>query len=134
MRATSLSQDLYKSMLTPSADDRTLLRVSRWTSVGAGLLGVGLAIVLPTVVDALKTFYGILTATLFVPLLAGLLSSRPSAGQARAAVLVSLVVLLGARGALSGSPLASWVPSVAAIAAATAVFAVGGLTARRVTA
>jgi SSS family solute:Na+ symporter len=134
MLATSLSQDLYKSILNPSADDRTLLRVSRWTSIGAGVLGVGLAIVLPTVVDALKTFYGILTATLFVPLLAGLLSSKPSAGQARAAVVVSLVILLGARGALSGSPLASWVPFVAAISAAAAVFAVGGLTTRRRTA
>jgi SSS family solute:Na+ symporter len=131
MLATSLGQDLYKSILNPSADDGTLLRVSRWTSVGAGLVGVGLASVLPTVVDALKTFYGILTATLFVPLLAGLLSSRPGAGQARAAVIVSVMVVLGTRAALSGSPVASWVPFAAAIAAAAAVFAVGGLTARR---
>lgn len=130
MLTTSLSQDLYKSVLNPSADDRTLLRVSRWTSIGAGLLGVGLAIVLPTVVDALKTFYGILTATLFVPLVAGLLSSRPSAGQARAAVVVSFMVLLGARAVLSGSPLVSWVPFLAAIAAAATVLTVGGLTAR----
>jgi SSS family solute:Na+ symporter len=52
MLATSLSQDLYKSFLNPAADDRRLLRVSRWTSVAAGALGVGLAILLPTVVDA----------------------------------------------------------------------------------
>jgi SSS family solute:Na+ symporter len=131
MLSTSLSQDLYKAFLDPAADDRRLLRVSRVTSVAAGLLGVGLAIVLPTVVEALKTFYGILTATLFVPLLAGLLSSRPTARHARAGVVVSLAVLLGVRAALSGSPLASWAPFAAAIVAAAAVMAVGGLTARR---
>jgi SSS family solute:Na+ symporter len=131
MLSTSLSQDLYRSFLHPAADDRRLLRVSRITSVGAGLLGVGLAVLLPTVVDALKTFYGILTATLFAPLLAGLLSPKPDGRAARAAVIVSLAVVLAARGALGGSALASWVPFAAAMAAAAAVLAAGGLTGRR---
>jgi SSS family solute:Na+ symporter len=126
MLSTSLSQDLYKSFLNPGADDRRLLGVSRWTSVAAGALGVGLAMLLPTVVDALKTFYGILTATLFVPLLAGLLSSRPTARHARTAVVVSLLVVVAARAWLSGSPLASWLPFAAAIVAATVVIVVGG--------
>src|SRR4029077_2071291 len=86
MLSTSLSQDLYKSFLNPAADDRKLLRVSRLTSVAAGPLGVCVAILLPTVVDALKAFYGILTATLFVPLVGGLLSSKASAADARIAV------------------------------------------------
>jgi SSS family solute:Na+ symporter len=134
MLSTSLTQDLYRSFLRPAADDRRLLRVSRITSVGAGILGVGLAVLLPTVVDALKTFYGILTATLFVPLLAGLVSPKPDARTARAAVVVSVAVVLGARKALAGSPLASWLPFAAAIAAAGAVLAAGGLTGRRRTA
>jgi SSS family solute:Na+ symporter len=129
MLATSLSQDLYKSFLNPAADDKRLLRVSRLTSAGAGLLGVGLAILLPTVVDALKTFYGILTATLFVPLVGGLLSSRPSATHARLAVASSLVVTVAARASLSGSGLVSWLPYAAGIVAAACVFTVGGLTA-----
>ena len=128
MLATSLSQDLYKSFINPAADDQRLLRVSRWTSVAAGALGAGLAILLPTVVDALKTFYGILTATLFVPLLAGLLTPRPSARHARAAIVVSLGVVVAARAWLSGSPLSAWVPFAAAMAAGAVVFAVGGLT------
>jgi SSS family solute:Na+ symporter len=127
MLSTSLSQDLYKSFLNPAADDRRLLRVSRWTSVAAGTLGVGLAMLLPTVVDALKAFYGILTATLFVPLLAGLLSSRPTARHARAAVGTSLVVVVASRAWLAGSPLASWLPFASAIAAAVVVIALGGL-------
>jgi solute:Na+ symporter, SSS family len=130
MLATSLGRDLYKSFLNPAADDRKLLRVSRWTSVAAGALGVGLAILLPTVVDALKTFYGILTATLFVPLLAGLISSRPTAQHARAAVVVSLVVLVATRAWLSGSPLSAWLPFAAAIAVAASVFMVAGRVAR----
>lgn len=131
MLATSLSRDLYRAFLHPEADDARLLRVSRLTSVGAGLLGVGLAILLPTVVDALKTFYGILTATLFVPLVAGLWSARPGAGHARAAVIVSLLVVLAGRVLLSGSPTAAWLPFGAAIPAAAGVFALGSLTARR---
>jgi SSS family solute:Na+ symporter len=130
MLSTSLSQDLYKTFLSPAADDRRVLRVGRLTSVAAGALGVGLAILLPTVVDALKTFYGVLTATLFVPLVGGLMSSRPGARHARAAVVASLVVVLAARAALSGSVLASWVPFAAAIAAAAGVFVHGGVTGR----
>ena len=103
MLSTSLSQDLYKSFVNPGADDRRLLRVSRLTSVAAGLLGVVLAILLPTVVDALKTFYGILTATLFVPLIGGLWSSKATASHARLAVGLSLLVTVAGRAALSGS-------------------------------
>ena len=130
MLATSLSQDLYKSFLNPTADDTRLLRVSRMTSVAAGLLGVGLAILLPTVVDALKTFYGILTATLFVPLVGGLWSAKAKASHARVAVALSLLVTIAARAALAGSPLAAWLPFAAGIAAATGVFVVAGLTVR----
>jgi solute:Na+ symporter, SSS family len=129
MLSTSLSQDLYKSFLNPGADDRRLLRASRWTAVAAGMSGVGLAILLPTVADALKTFYGILTATLFVPLVAGLLSSKPTAQDARAAVIVSMLVVVISRAALSGSPLSAWLPFAAAITAAGGVLLVGGLTA-----
>jgi SSS family solute:Na+ symporter len=130
MLATSLSQDLYKSFLNPAADDKRLLRVSRRTSAAAGLLGVGLAILLPTVVDALKTFYGILTATLFVPLVGGLWSRKANAGHARLAVALSLFVTIAARAAFSGSPAAAWLPFAAGIAAAAGVFVVAGLTVR----
>jgi SSS family solute:Na+ symporter len=129
MLATSLSQDLYKSFLNPTADDQRLLRVSRLTSVAAGLFGVGLAILLPTVVDALKAFYGILTATLFVPLVGGLSSSRANATHARIAVGLSLVVTVVTRAVMSGSALGAWVPYAAGIVAAACAFTVGGLTA-----
>jgi len=123
MLSTSLSKDLYKAFLDPDANDRRLLAVGRWTSVGAGVLGVLLAIVLPSVVDALKTFYSILTAALFVPLLAGLLSSRPGPGHARAALALALVAMGAGHLAWRGTPLEAWAPSVAAIVASFAAFA-----------
>ena len=46
MLTTSLSQDLYKRFVNPSADDRRVLSVARWTTFVSGLFGVVLAIVL----------------------------------------------------------------------------------------
>ena len=131
MLSTSLSQDLYRTFLNPAADDARLLRVSRLTSVAAGLFGAVLAILLPTVVDALKVFYAVMTATLFVPLVGGLWSSRPTATHARVAVMLSLCVTLATRWAMSGQAAAAGLPSAAGSAAAAVVFAAAGLTARR---
>ena len=60
MLTTSLSQDLYKRFANPDADDRQLLRVSRWTSIVAAGVAFALAIVLGSVVDALTIFYTLL--------------------------------------------------------------------------
>ena len=79
MLSTSLSRDLYQAVLRPKATDAQLLRVGRLAAVGGGVLGVLLAVVLPSVASALKLFYGVLTAALFMPLLVGLLSRRPGA-------------------------------------------------------
>ena len=76
MLSTSLSQDLYRRFVAPQADDDRVLFVARLAAVVAGVTGVGLAIVIPTVVDALKIFYGAITATLFVPMVAALLTRR----------------------------------------------------------
>ena len=43
MLATSLSQDLYKRFINPSATDGAVLSVARGASVAGGRLGVGLA-------------------------------------------------------------------------------------------
>jgi SSS family solute:Na+ symporter len=125
MLSTSLTKDLYKAFLHPEADDARLLRVGRLTTVVAGTIGVGLAIALPSVVDALKLFYVVMTVALFVPLVGGLLTARPGAGAARAAIAAAIVVTLAFRIALSG-PEAAWLPYAAGIAAAAAVFAIAG--------
>ena len=123
MLSTSLSRDLYQAVLRPKATDAELLRVGRLAAVGGGVLGVLLAVVLPSVASALKLFYGVLTAALFMPLLVGLLSRRPGAGHARVAIAAS-VIATGTLGfALAGTPAGAWLPSVAGVVLAGLVFA-----------
>jgi solute:Na+ symporter, SSS family len=130
MLTTSLSQDLYKTFLRPDADDARLLRVSRFTAVAAGGMGVLLALVLESVAGALKAFYGVLTVALFVPLVVGLFWRRPTAWHARVAVLGAVVVSGITQVLAAGSAHAAWLPYAAGIGAAALVFATAGLKAR----
>jgi solute:Na+ symporter, SSS family len=122
MLSTSLSRDLYQAVLRPNATDAQLLRVGRLAAAAGGALGVGLAVVLPSVASALKIFYGVMTAALFMPLLFGLLSSRPGAGRARVAIGASILATGGLLLALQGTPVGAWLPSVVGVALAGVVF------------
>ena len=73
--------------------------------------------------SALKLFYGVMTAALFMPLIVGLLSRRPGAGHARVAIGVSILTTGVLRLALAGRPIGGWLPSVAGIVLAGLVFA-----------
>ena len=64
MLSTSLSQDLYRRFLAPDADDAQMVKVARWSAGVASAAGLVMALVLPTVVDALKIFYSVLTVAL----------------------------------------------------------------------
>jgi SSS family solute:Na+ symporter len=123
MLSTSLSRDLYQAVLRPKATDAELLRVGRLAAGAGGALGVVLALVLPSVASALKIFYGVMTAALLMPLLFGLLSSRPGAGHARVAIVASILATGGLVLALGASPSASWLPSVAGVTLAGLVLA-----------
>jgi SSS family solute:Na+ symporter len=127
MLATSLSRDLYQAALRPNADDATLLRVGRVAALVGGLVAVGLGFVLPSVVSALTLFYGVMTAALFVPLLAGLFTVRPRAVHARIAVVASIAMTVLLRLLLGGAGLGAWVPSVAGMLAAALVLATAWL-------
>jgi SSS family solute:Na+ symporter len=132
MLSTSLAKDLYKSFVRRDADDARLLRVARLTSVVAGAAGVALAIALPSVLDALRIFYAVMTVTLFVPLVAALAGRRPGARWARAGIVAggvaTVITQLGARGTAH----AGWLPYVAGIAVSASVFAAGAVADRRV--
>jgi solute:Na+ symporter, SSS family len=90
MLSTSLAVDLYKTFLRPAVTQKELLSVSRATTVGAGLAGVGLAIVLPSVITAVTIFYGLLAVGLFVPLVLGLYWKRMSVSAALASIFVAI--------------------------------------------
>lgn len=90
MLSTSLSVDLYKRFLNPDANDRQLLKVSRAAAVAGGILAVALAIVLPSIIQGLTIFYGLLGVALFVPTLVGLYSKVPGARTALWTVIGSV--------------------------------------------
>jgi SSS family solute:Na+ symporter len=127
MLSTSLSRDLYQAVLRPDATDAQLLRVGRAAAVAGGVLGLLLAMILPSVITALKLFYGIMTAALFVPLLVGLLSSRPGAGHARSAVVLSVLGTGAGLLLLGGTPAGRWLPPVVGMALALGAFATAWL-------
>ncbi len=66
--ASYIVRDIYQSYLRPDADDRRLIWVSRWATVGLCVAGVGLAAVVPNI----NRIWGLITmglgAGLFVPL------------------------------------------------------------------
>ncbi len=122
MLTTSLSQDLYRRFLNPTASDRRLLTVSRWTTAVAGTIGVAIAVVVPSVSSTLLIFYTLLSVSLFVPLLAGLYIRRAGPPEALAAIAVGVLAVAVMRvwhgaGPLGGLPIALWGVIGAAVAA-----------------
>ncbi len=94
MLATSLSKDLYQRFVKPEADDAQVLKVARLAAVAGGMLGVGLAIVAESVIGVLRIFYGLLTVSLFVPVVAGLLQRRGGVPEALAAIAAGVLTAL----------------------------------------
>jgi SSS family solute:Na+ symporter len=94
MLSTSLSKDLYKGFINQRADDAQLMRVARGSAVTCGVVGALLAMLLPTVISALTIFYTLLTAALFLPLIAGLYSTRVTSRGAIAAMLTSVAIVV----------------------------------------
>ena len=118
MLSTSLSKDLYKRFLRPDASDRDTLRVARLAAMAGGLAGVVLAVAIPSVVGALMIFYSLLGVSLFVPVVAGLHSRRPSSIEALAAAGAGVAALLVARaqGSEGWLPPSAWGLAFAAVA------------------
>ena len=67
MLATSGSRDLYRRF-RPQATDVDLLRGARVSAIAGAVLGLGLAMMHRSVIDALGTFYAVMVVTLFVRL------------------------------------------------------------------
>ena len=76
MITTSFTKDIYKSFIRPTISDEKLLRSSRFVTVAAGVIGVGMAVILPNVISALSIFYSLMSVSLTAPLLFGLFSKK----------------------------------------------------------
>ena len=122
MIATSLSRDVLEPLSRGKLSDQARLALARRSALGAGALGILLANWFQSILSALSFFYGLLTLTLFVPLVAGLFWSRPDQRVALAAIASSL----GAAGlaVLLGGTAESWLPPIpVGILAGAIVFA-----------
>jgi SSS family solute:Na+ symporter len=119
MLTTSLSQDLYKRFVNPSASDSRVLSVTRATAIVSGAAGVLLAISLGSVLNALTIFYTLLGVSLFVPILAGLYTPRAGRAEALAAIVCGVVVMLAVQFATAGAGVRGITPALAGIIAAT---------------
>jgi SSS family solute:Na+ symporter len=94
MVATSSSRDLYQRFINPAASPVQMLRVARAAALIGGVLGMVLATQLATIIDALRIFYSLLSATLFVPVAGALLSARAGSREAMAAIVCGVTTLL----------------------------------------
>ena len=121
MISTSVSKDLFKRYVRPSATDRDLLFVARVAAVVAGVLGVLLSIYLSTIVQAMTVFYSLLGVSLFAPVVGGLLSRRAGSAEALGAIAAGVTTLLVVRfGAVGRYP---WLdPTLTGLIAAAVVF------------
>jgi SSS family solute:Na+ symporter len=94
MLSTSLAVDLYKTFLNPEVSQEKLLRVSRGVLVGAGIAGIVLAALLPSIIAAVSIFYGLIAVALFVPVLAGLYLRRIVSVAALSSIFAALISTL----------------------------------------
>jgi SSS family solute:Na+ symporter len=102
MLSTSLAVDLYKTFLNPEVSQEKLLRVSRGVLVGAGIAGIVLAALLPSIIAAVSIFYGLIAVALFVPVLAGLYLRRIMSAAALCSIFAALAATLVAMRVGSG--------------------------------
>jgi SSS family solute:Na+ symporter len=93
MLSTSLTQDLYRGLVRPDADERRLLRVSRIVAFSAGCLGVLFAVALSSIIQGLTIFYSLISAVMAIPLLAGLYAPRATGTAVAWSIPVSVVTL-----------------------------------------
>jgi len=124
MLSTSAARDLYRGFVNRSATDAEVLRVARWAAVVGGVAGIGLSFVYTSIAGALTTFYSLLTVTLFVPIVGGLVVPRAGRREALGAILVGVPVLLWVQLATGGRGFGLWTPTLVGLVAAAAGFGV----------
>lgn len=121
MLSTSLAVDLYKTFLNPGVSQQKMLWVSRMASIGSGILGVLLAVVLPSIIVAVQIFYALIAVVLFVPVLAGLYSKRVLSAAALSSIFAALAATLTTIRMTHGAGIGVFSPQAIGIATAALV-------------
>jgi solute:Na+ symporter, SSS family len=118
MLSTSLAQDLYRGYVNRKATDDQVLRVARMAAVAGGALGIGFAVVAPSVIGALTIFYTLLSVCLFVPIVAGLFLPGVGTREALASIVVGVPLTVVVHFATEGRGVGPLPPALAGIVAA----------------
>ncbi len=121
MLSTSLAVDLYKTFLNPGISQQKLLIVSRIASVCAGVLGILLATILPSIIEAVKIFYGLIAVSLFIPVIAGLYSRRVLSSAALTSIVAAVTVTIATMRLTHRQGLGPFSPEALGIATAALV-------------
>lgn len=95
MITTSFTKDLYKSFINPDVSDQQLIKGSRIVTIVAGIIGIGLAIILPNVISALSIFYSLMSVSITAPLLFGLFSKRSNSTAAITSTIIGIIITVG---------------------------------------
>ena len=124
MLSTSLSQDLYRRFINPAASDRRVLGVARLAAVAGGALGVGIAILTPTIVSALSVFYAMLGATLLVPIMVAVHGGRDRRREVLASIVAGALAVVAVQLTVGNRAGTLWTPATVGLATALSVFAI----------
>lgn len=130
MLATSLSQDLYRRFVNPAASDAQVLRAARGAAVAGGALGIGIALVTPTIVGALSIFYAMLGATLFVPVLVALHARVDRRTEVMASILAGAAAVAVVQLGVGTRPGSVLTPATAGLLTAAIAYGAAVLRAR----
>jgi SSS family solute:Na+ symporter len=123
MLTTSLSQDLYKRFVAPDAEDRRVLAVARWATLGGAAAALFLALTAASIVTLLTIFYTLLTVSLFVPIVCGLLVPQTTTRDAWASILAGVCSMLIIQFATHGRGWGLITPALGGLVAAGAAWA-----------
>ena len=120
MLATSGSRDLYRRF-RPQASDAELLGAARVSALVGAALGLALAMMHRSIIDAIGTFYAVMVVTLFVPVIAGLYARRVSPRQGLAS-LAGVPILIVVHVTTGGAGYGALTPVSAGVLASALAF------------
>ncbi len=123
MLSTSIARDLYAGHLRPGADDRAQLRVARLAAIASGVLGVTVAIWAGSIIGLMRLFYSLLSASLFVPVIAGLFVPIAGRRQAFASMVAGVVTTAVLHAGTAGAGVRGAAPVVWGLLASGVVLA-----------
>jgi SSS family solute:Na+ symporter len=125
MLSTSLARDLYAGHLRPGASQADQLRVVRLASAAAGVLGIVIAIWAGSIVKTMQVFYSVLSAGLFVPVVAGVFVPRARRGHALASMIAGVATTGAVHLLTGGTGAAGLAPVLWGLAASGAALVIG---------